>query len=114
MFVDRLLNTDLGKVFISMLLGLGLATLFRKVCKDKNCIVFNGPVITEIDDKTFKHGDGCYKYTRTATKCDKTKQIIDMGSPEKNEDGTPKIMPTSQPSSQTATTSSFPFSSWMK
>lgn len=113
MFLNRLLNTDLGKVFISIILGLGLATLFRKVCKDKNCIEFNGPVITEIDEKTFKHNDSCYKYTRTATKCDKTKKIIDMGSPELNEDGTPKIIPTSQPSSQTAKTSSSPFSNWI-
>ena len=113
MFLDRLLNTDLGKIFISILLGLGLATLFRKVCKDKNCIIFNGPVISEIDNKTFKHGDGCYKYTITPTKCDKTKRIIDIGEPEKNEDGTPKIVPTAQPTAQNASTASTPFSQWI-
>ena len=112
MLVDRLLNTEMGRVFISMLIGLGLATLFRKVCKDKNCIVFNGPVISEIDNKVFKHGEGCYQYTRTPTKCDKTKQIIDISAPEKNEDGTPKIIPTSQPTQQNAATSSSPFSKW--
>lgn len=102
----------MGRVFISILLGLGLATLFRKVCKDKNCITFNGPVISEIDNKIFKHGDGCYKYTISPTKCDATKKIIDIGSPEMNEDGSVKIMPTAQPTSKDAATSSSIFGTW--
>ena len=84
----RLLNTDLGKFFISVLLGLGLATLFRKVCKDKNCITFNGPVISEIDGKIYKYGEKCYKYEASAAKCDKNKQVIDMHSGE-----TPAVTP---------------------
>ena len=61
MHLKRLLNTSLGKFFISVLLGLGLATLFRKVCTDKNCISFNGPVISDIDNKIYKYGEKCYK-----------------------------------------------------
>lgn len=76
MNVQRLLNTPLGKAFISILLGLGLATLFRKACTDKNCIVFNGPIITDIEGKIYKHGDKCYKYTSASDKCDSTKRII--------------------------------------
>ena len=75
---QRLLHTEMGKVCISIILGLGLATLFRKVCKDKDCIVFNGPVISETDQKTFKHGDGCYQYNIESTTCDKTKRIIEI------------------------------------
>jgi len=83
----RLLNTELGKVFISILLGLGLATLFRKVCTDKNCITFNGPVLSEIDNKTFKQGNTCYKYERESVKCDSAKQIIDIGTPDSDKNG---------------------------
>ena len=57
MNLRRLLESELGKNIISILLGLGLATLFRKVCHDKNCIRFNGPIISDIEDKTFKHGE---------------------------------------------------------
>ena len=74
----RLLNTQLGVFFISLLLGLGLAALFRKVCNDKNCIVFNGPVISEFDNKTFEYNNKCYKYSLKMDKCDKNKQIIDI------------------------------------
>ena len=74
----RLFTTELGKNIISIILGLGLATLFRKVCKDKNCIRFNGPVITDIEDKIFKHNDKCYKYKTESDKCDSTKKIVDV------------------------------------
>ena len=76
----RMLNTEVGVIFISILLGLGLATLFRKVCTDKNCIVFNGPVITDVSGKTYKYGEKCYKYEPTPTNCDKTKRIVDIAS----------------------------------
>ena len=82
----RLFYTELGQIFISIILGLGLATLFRKVCTDKNCRQFNGPVISDITDKTFKHGDKCYKYTTQSDKCDSTKKIIPVISDKDAED----------------------------
>ena len=74
----RLLTTPLGQIMISIILGLGLATLFRKACNDKNCIVFNGPIITDIEGKIFKHGEKCYKYSAVSDKCDSTKRVIDI------------------------------------
>jgi hypothetical protein len=78
MHLKRLLTTSLGKFFISILLGLGLATLFRKVCKDKNCIDFKGPILGDIDGKIYKHGEKCYEYTSASVPCDKEKQIVDV------------------------------------
>ena len=78
MHLKRLLNTALGKIFVSILLGLGLATLFRKVCNDKNCLDFKGPILGEIDGKIYKHGEKCYQYNSTSVPCDKNKQIIDV------------------------------------
>jgi hypothetical protein len=59
---------------MSILLGFGLASLFRAVCKDKDCIIFHAPPLEEIKDKIYKFGDKCYKYTPTPTKCDKSKK----------------------------------------
>lgn len=78
----KILNSDTGKIVISALLGLGLATLFQRVCNDKNCILFHGPVITEIDDKIYKYGEKCYKYTTRPEICDPTKRIIDISHKE--------------------------------
>jgi hypothetical protein len=76
----RLLYTPLGQILLSIVLGIGLATLFRRACSDKNCIVFNGPIITEIEGKTYKHGEKCYKYSAVSAKCDPTKRLIDIDS----------------------------------
>jgi len=74
----RLLYTDLGRIFIAIILGLGLATLFRKVCTDKSCIIFNGPIISDLEGKIYKHGEKCYKYSTRTDKCDTTKKQIDL------------------------------------
>ena len=84
MNVQRLLNTEYGRMIISILLGLGLASLFRKVCTDKNCIVFNGPIIGDVEGKTYKYGDKCYKYSVNADKCDSTKRIVGVVEPDQN------------------------------
>ncbi len=72
-----MLNTPIGQTLISILLGIGLATMFREVCEGKNCIVFNGPVISEIDGKTYKYDDYCYKYELASVKCNPAKRIIE-------------------------------------
>lgn len=82
MNLQRLLHTELGQYFISILLGLGLATLFRRACTDKNCLRFNGPILDEVEGKIFKHDEKCYKYTTTTSKCDKTKRIINIAGPK--------------------------------
>jgi hypothetical protein len=82
----RLLNTQIGVVFISIILGLGLATMFRKACSGKNCIHFHGPKSTEIDGKVYQFGDDCYKYTLVSAKCDSTKKIIDFKSDNKKKE----------------------------
>lgn len=82
-----MLHTDMGNVFISIILGLGLATLFRKVCKDRECIHFYGPILTDIDGKIYQHGDKCYKYdVKSSGKCDTTKRIVDLVSKEQYTD----------------------------
>jgi hypothetical protein len=81
----RLLNTPLGKIFISIILGIGLATLFRKVCTDKNCINFNGPIISDFEKKIYKHGEKCYKYTTNSDTCDPLKRVIDISDPIEKE-----------------------------
>ena len=35
MNLKRLIYSDVGRIVISIILGLGLATLFRRVCKER-------------------------------------------------------------------------------
>jgi hypothetical protein len=82
MNLKRLLYTQIGRVLISILLGLGLATLFHKVCKDKNCLRFSGPILSEIDGKIYQYNNKCYQYTMESVACDKMKRVIDVANPE--------------------------------
>ena len=72
----RLLHSSLGKIIISILIGLGLATLFRKVCNDRSCLVFFGPKYTDIDKKTFSYNNKCYTFEKKTGSCDKTIKVI--------------------------------------
>lgn len=69
MGVMRLLHTDNGRYAISFLLGMGLASLFRKVCNDRNCLLFKAPPLSEVTKNTYAYGDKCYTFKETLTKC---------------------------------------------
>jgi len=76
MHLKRLIYGAPGKIFISIILGLGLATLFRKVCKDRDCIVFRAPDIKKIHNQIFKFEGKCYKFSEEIERCDNKKKIV--------------------------------------
>ena len=76
--IKRLLYTPVSKYVISIVLGFGLATLFRKVCKDRNCILFKAPEIEKIENSVYKYNDKCYKFKSKAETCDYSKKIIEF------------------------------------
>lgn len=69
MHLGKFVHTERGKILMSILLGLGLATLFRKVCKENNCLAFHAPPLDEFKDKIYKNNGKCVKYVPVATKC---------------------------------------------
>ncbi len=72
----KFVHTETGKIIMSILLGLGLASLFRTVCKDKNCLIFNAPPLDEFKDKIYKSNGKCVKYNQVATKCSPNAKIV--------------------------------------
>ena len=77
-YFGRFLHTQNGKVIMSILLGFGLASLFRAVCKDKDCIIFHAAPLEKIKDKIYKYDNKCYKYTVATTMCNNNKKIVDF------------------------------------
>ena len=67
--IKRLKDNYTGKFIISIILGLGIAALFRKVCNDRDCIVIKGPDIKETEKNIFAFDGKCYKYKAKATRC---------------------------------------------
>ncbi len=74
--MTRLLHTNNGRYAISFILGIGLASLFRKVCKDRNCIIFKAPPLDEVTKNTYAYGDKCYNFKEKITKCHPDKEKI--------------------------------------
>ena len=78
MEIKRLLKTDFGSKLLSIIMGLGLATLFRKVCKGRNCMIFKGPPMEEVQKTVYKKNDKCYQFNYENVDCDTKKSIINF------------------------------------
>lgn len=76
MYLRRLIYSDFGKIIISILLGLGLSTLFRKVCNDRSCLVFHAPHINKIKGQVFDFDGKCYTFEEKAERCNVNKKIL--------------------------------------
>ena len=74
----RLLYSPLGQTFISILLGFGIATLFRKACNKRNCLVFQAAPLSKIKGQVFKYDNKCYKFTPKAESCNNDKKTVEF------------------------------------
>ena len=85
----KVLNSDTGKILISVLLGLGLASLFREACQGDKCINFEGPILEDVEEKVFKQGDKCYTYKSHRVDCNDEKKAVPFSAESSFEQFTP-------------------------
>ena len=76
MYLDKFVHSNTGKIIMSILLGIGLATFFRAVCKGKHCRVIASPPIDEIDGKTYKFDNKCYTFEKNPISCTNNKKTV--------------------------------------
>lgn len=76
MKLRKLIQSDYGKIVISIVLGFGLATLFRKTCKNEKCMRFRGPSMDNIKDNVYKHDGKCYQFNPSSIHCSSTKRTV--------------------------------------
>lgn len=69
-FIEEVRNNEYVAIFVSCLLGFGLASMFRTVCKSNDCVIVRGPSIKEVQKNVYKIDDKCYKYNPKSTTCD--------------------------------------------
>ena len=72
----KLLTSEAGKYFVSIILALGITSLFRRACEDRTCIRFSAPEPEKIDGKTYEYDGKCYQYKPVAKPCDPTHQRV--------------------------------------
>ena len=78
MHFEKFIKTDAGRVLMSIVLGVGLATLFKVSCKGRNCLLMKAPALDQLNDKIYKIEDKCYKFKSTSTKCNESKEIYEF------------------------------------
>ena len=78
MYLDKFVHTQTGRIIMSVLLGIGLATFFRTVCQGKRCRTYAAPPLEELDDQTYRFDGKCYKMEKSAVKCDASKKILNI------------------------------------
>ena len=77
--INNILYTERGRFILAIILGLGLASLFRNFCKGKNCYDFIGPEQQAIRDQVFSfdsNNKDCYVMREHATKCNKNYKTV--------------------------------------
>lgn len=80
-FFENILYTERGRIVLSIILGLGLATLFRKFCDGKNCYNFVGPKQTELKDKIYSFDSGnskCYTMRERNVGCGSKSKTVEF------------------------------------
>ena len=70
--MSRIINfmqTQKGKIVVSIVLALGLASILRLSFKNANMIIINGPPVEQTDGKIFSFDNKCYSYKTVMTSC---------------------------------------------
>lgn len=62
-------KTDTGRILFSIILGLGCAALFRRVCNKPDCVIIKGPKPDSVQQNFYKMEDECFKYEPYVVEC---------------------------------------------
>ena len=76
MHIRRLIYGKYSPYVISIILGVGLSCMFRRVCKERNCLVYKAPPLDKIEGKTYQYNNKCYNFTHAAQTCNPNKKIV--------------------------------------
>ena len=74
----KAVDTSVGRIVISAILGIGLASIFRKVCNSRDCLVFEAPPMKEVMENIYKYNGRCYRFKESPLACDAEKKIIEF------------------------------------
>ena len=78
MFIKRILYSQYSSLILSILIGFGLATLFRMGCKGNHCNVFKAPEDLKNKDNVYKINGKCFKTIAMPMDCDKKKKTLEF------------------------------------
>jgi len=54
---------------ISIVLGFGLAAIFRPLCKGPDCLIIRGPPVNEVRGAVYQFGSKCVEFDAKTVEC---------------------------------------------
>lgn len=57
--------------FVSFMIGFGIAAMFRPLCQGSECVVINGPPVSDVVNKVYQMGEKCVEFTTEVVDCPK-------------------------------------------
>ena len=85
-WVSEIIEKDRFRVIAGVVLGVGLATVFRRTCGEGRCVVIRSPDERRVQTYVWKGADGCYAYRKVSESCDKTAEDLDREATERELD----------------------------
>jgi len=74
--LEKFFKSETGTRIFSIMLGLGIAGLFKMSCDSRSCLVFKGPSF-EDDNKVIKYNGKCYDVSEKIIDCkDKKGELV--------------------------------------
>lgn len=67
--IRKLLYSEPGKIILSIILAIGLASVFRKSCNTEDCIVRKVPSRYDIQNTVYREGGKCHSVKLKETEC---------------------------------------------
>ena len=78
--VKRIMQDNVGSILVSVILGVGLAAMFQRVCHGDKCVVVRAPDLKLLEQNTYRLHDNCYKYTPEVVPCPLVRQGAPLSS----------------------------------
>ncbi len=72
--IKKILDSPTGIAVFSIILGLGLSTIFKSCCDSHNCIIYKAPDFST--KKIIKYNNKCYEPSEQIQTCDLNKKIV--------------------------------------
>lgn len=67
--IEQFAKDPTARSVVFVLLGFGLAAMFRSSCKGQRCVVVEAPDPKKIEGKTFAFDGKCYKFEANTVSC---------------------------------------------
>ncbi len=79
---ETFFNTPGVSTLLSVLLGFGVAAMFRPLCNGPDCVVVRGPPVSDIRGSVYQFGKKCVEFKPKPIACpkDSTVPVVDTVS----------------------------------